>query len=175
MQMSKTHWRATEKSNFAASWDFDQRFAATIKKVENKVVTLSGGRKEEKTVVTFEEKEISPGHELKPMILNAYNKKALVKITGSPYIEDWSGCPVWISKRQVKFQGDDTEGLKLEGRTPSPICTPEQMEEITERCKNIGRTTEQLCGYLGIPGLHTMTLDDYSRAVDALDSFEVKK
>ena len=89
--MSKTHWKALTNPNYLGVYSFSDNkdIVGTIKTVSNEVVTGPGGRKEECTICHFVEN-------IKPMILNKTNMKAIQKIASSPYVEDWQGTRIAV-------------------------------------------------------------------------------
>jgi hypothetical protein len=53
------------------------------------------------------------------MILNAGNSRIMKKLTGSPYIDDWSNVPVTVFVDQnVRFGRDTVEGLRINAEKP---------------------------------------------------------
>lgn len=125
----KTHYRKAFNSPYLSSADI----------VEPTVLTISHVRLEkDKTkkrqdffnTAYFTEKEIRPGEELKPMILNATNSRTMRAFTGSTWIEDWNNVPVTIYvDPKVKFGRDTVEGLRISTEKPrmsKKALTPDQ-------------------------------------------------
>lgn len=111
--MDKTHYRKAFKSPYLSSADIVGETQLTIKMVS---LELDKTKKTKDSFNTayFQEAEIRPGEKLKPMILNATNSKALHKITGSAFIEDWSGVKIVVYvDKNVKMMGDIVEGLRI--------------------------------------------------------------
>ncbi len=104
-----THWKKLTNPNYLGSYAFEDNndLICTIQKVQNEVVTGDGGRKEECTVCYFVEN-------VKPMILNKTNMKAIAKLLGTPYIENWVNKKIQIYvDPKVKFGREITGGLRI--------------------------------------------------------------
>ncbi|WP_338506974.1 hypothetical protein VRB95_08400 [Erwinia aphidicola] len=125
MTNGKTHYRKAFDSPYLSSADIVEPTALTISRV-----TLEGDKtKKTKDVFNtayFEERELRPGEKLKPMILNATNSKALKNISGSPFIDDWSGVKVTVYvDANVRFGKESVEGLRIRpARVTKPSLTP---------------------------------------------------
>lgn len=125
-----THWKKLTNPNYLGSYAFEDNkdLICTIRKVQNEVVTGDGGRKEECTVCHFLE-------DVKPMILNKTNMKAIAKLLGTPYIEDWAGKKIQIYvDPKVKFGREITGGLRIRQKVmvTDEVC----------RCTNCGNNIE---------------------------------
>lgn len=78
------------------------------------------------------EREVRPGEKLKPMILNATNSKAIKNITGSAFIEDWTGVRVMVYvDKDVKFGRDTVEGLRIAMQPDRKVLTPQNEKQWT--------------------------------------------
>lgn len=110
----KTHWKKLTNPDYLGAYALEpgQDLIATIKSVGEERVTGPDGKKEDCTVVHFEE----PG--IKPMILNATNAKTIQKIYKTPYIEEWKGCKIQIFIAQVKAFGDVVDALRIRPYAP---------------------------------------------------------
>lgn len=104
---TKTHWKKLTNPNYLGSYDFDENEVRTltIQSVQRETVIGVEGKKEECTVVRF-----TTG---KPMILNATNAKTITKVSGSPYIENWSGVSVMVYATKVRAFGELMEALRI--------------------------------------------------------------
>ena len=61
------------------------------------------------------------------MILNVTNSKAIAKVAGSNYIEDWTGVHVQLFTTQVKAFGDVVDAVRIRPIKPQikkPELTP---------------------------------------------------
>lgn len=84
-------------------------------------VTLAGGRKEPHVVIKFKEKAVPGVEEVKPLILNATNRKALKKAYGSDAPEVLEGKPIQLyidPKVRDPQDGGFTEGLRIRPYKP---------------------------------------------------------
>lgn len=88
----KTHWKkVVSDPNFLGEADFqeNEEKVVTIARVAEEVAVQTNRGKEKKAAVYFREN-------LKPMILNATRSKAITKVAGSPYFEDWVGVQIQL-------------------------------------------------------------------------------
>lgn len=120
------HYRAVFDSPYLSAADVVEPVTLTISHV------LQEPDKTKKTkdvfnTAYFVEKEIRRGEALKPMILNATNSKTVDKITGTPFIEGWSGARITIYvDNNVKFGRDTVEGLRIRAAADRRTITPDQ-------------------------------------------------
>lgn len=117
----KTHWKKLTNPNYLGSYAFEEGkdMILTIRSVGNELVTGDGGRKEECTVCHFNEN-------VKPMVLNKTNMKAMEKLFETPYIEEWAGRQMQLyADPKVKFGKEITGGVRVRPYLPksqSFIC-----------------------------------------------------
>lgn len=127
----KTHYRKAFNSPYLSSADI---VAPTVLTIKNVVLAGDQTKKTKDLFNTayFAEKEIRPGEELKPMILNAHNSKIMKELAGSPFIDDWNMIPVTIYvDHNVRFGRDTVEGLRISPESPvveKPELTPANEE-----------------------------------------------
>jgi len=110
MSDKKTHWRKHEKSDHLGSVDLDEiggQVTATIVKIEYKQETVAG-KKGWYRIATFKEN-------LKPLVLNVVNSKAIQRLVKSKYIEDWNREieVVLYVKENIKFGHDLVDGVRI--------------------------------------------------------------
>jgi hypothetical protein len=121
----KHHYRAVFDSPYLSAADVVEPVTLTISHV------LQEPDKTKKTkdvfnTAYFVEREIRKGEALKPMILNATNSKTVDKITGTPFIEGWSGARVTIYvDNNVKFGRDTVEGLRIRAAAQKKTIGPD--------------------------------------------------
>ena len=124
----KTHYRKAFNSPYLSSADIVEPTVLTISHVR----LLDDKTKKTKDIFNtafFVEKQIRPGEELKPMILNATNSRTLKGLAGSPFIEDWNNIPVTIYvDNSVKFGRDTVEGLRISSEPPK-LVKPELTQD----------------------------------------------
>lgn len=120
--MGLTHWKKLDNPDYIGAYAFQpgEEKVVTIKQVRREVVTGAEGKKEECTVVHFVEPE-------KPLILNATNGKAIQKVAGSGYIEEWAGVRIILKVETVKAFGDIVDAVRVSKKKPpakpaAPVC-----------------------------------------------------
>ena len=124
----KTHWKKiVSDPNYIGEADFaeGEEKVLTLAYVNaNETVTTAEG-KSQKAVVHWKE----PNN--KPMILNVARSKAMEKVAGSPYFEDWVGkqFQLYIQKG-IKAFGDVVNAVRVrphkprvQTAAPIPHCT----------------------------------------------------
>lgn len=140
-----THYKKLQNPDFLGVYALDsgKDLIATIASVGNEIITGTGGKKEECTVVHFRES-------IKPMIMNSTNLKMLHKLFKTPFVEKWVGGRIQIyADYNVKFGSETVEGLRIRPTLPAPdkpICgkcendiaaasgmTAQQVAEFTQR------------------------------------------
>jgi ribosomal protein L34E len=112
---NKTHWKkVVSDPNFLGEADFQEgeEKIATIARIAEKVDVKTARGKEKKTVVYFHEN-------LKPMILNVARSKAISKVAGSPYFEDWINVTVQLYiDPHVEAFGEIVSAVRVRPRKP---------------------------------------------------------
>ena len=68
--------------------------------------------KEECTVARFEEN-------VKPFILNTTNCKAISKVWGTPYVEDWIGRKITLKVKKISAFGEMTDAVRVSNERPT--------------------------------------------------------
>lgn len=113
----KTHWKkAVSDPNFLGEADFQEgeEKVATIDRVAASVEIATAEGKSSKAVVYFRE-------QIKPLILNVTNSKAITKVSGSPYFEDWSGTAIQLYiDPHVRAFGEIVAAVRVRPRKPVP-------------------------------------------------------
>lgn len=113
--MSKTPWKKiVSDPNFLGEADFDagEEKVATIARVASNVTVQTADGKQSKSVVYFAEP-------IKPMILNVARAKSIAKVTGSRFIEDWSGHKIQLYvDEHVKAFGDIVAAVRVRPTKP---------------------------------------------------------
>ena len=119
MSNNKTHWRKFHNPDYIGAYAFQpgERKVVTIKSAGLENVTGQGGKKEECLVVHFHQNE-------KPLICNVTNSKAIEKVSGSGYIEDWTGVAIELYTTEVQAFGESIEAVRVKP-TPPKITKPE--------------------------------------------------
>lgn len=113
MDKSKTHYRKVFKSDHLGSADIEEmieegkELVFTIKEVKQEKGARVAGKKIDANIAYFNEN-------IKPLVLNATNSKALKLISQSPFIEDWKGITVELYiQSDIRFGSDVVDGVRL--------------------------------------------------------------
>ena len=119
--MSKTHWKTYHNPDYIGAYAFqpDERKVVTIQSAKQESVMGKNGKAEDCLVVHFSEN-------IKPLICNVTNSRAIEKVAGSGYIEDWKGVRIELYVTTVSAFGDQVEAVRVK-QTPPP-----QKPELTE-------------------------------------------
>lgn len=106
--MTQTHWKQLVNPDYLGAYSLQpgETKVLTIASVTNEKVKGQGGKTQTCMVVRWIESE-------KPMILNRTNAKTIQHITGTPYIENWSGTKIMIHAEKVDAFGDIVEALRV--------------------------------------------------------------
>lgn len=119
---AKTHWKKLQHPDYIGAYELmdgvnpDKELIVTISKVSREMVTGADGKKEECTVCHLMGQ--------KPMILNSTNQKAMSKLFGSPFIEDWANKKMSLYVAKVKAFGETVDALRVRDKPPV-IVLPE--------------------------------------------------
>lgn len=129
--MEKTHWKkVVSDPNFIGEGDFQEgeEKVATIKSIAQSETVVTAEGKSKKAVVHFEETGI------KPMILNVARSKAIEKVCGSGYFEDWPGTKIQLFvEHGIKAFGDVVNAVRVR-----PFKPKEQKHEPVPPCADCG-------------------------------------
>ena len=111
----KTHWKkVVSDPNYLGEADFNENEekVATILRVAKDETVVTAEGKSKKAVVYFKEN-------LKPMILNVARSKAIQKVAGSPYFEDWAGVQIQLYIQDgIKAFGDVVSAVRVRPTKP---------------------------------------------------------
>lgn len=136
-----THWRKLTNPNYLGTYALEdgEDIIGTIKVVKEETVQNAQG-KEDKPVLHFVEKD------LKPMVLNSTNLKAIEKVAGTPFVEKWTGIRIQIGSEKVAAFGTVTDALRVREFKPTVI------EIRCEGCNGLvkasnGMSAEQVADY----------------------------
>lgn len=112
---AKTHWRKVVSDPIylgEADFDENEEKIVTIKSVSSAVTVKTAEGSSSKAVVYFQEN-------VKPMILNVARSKAITKVAGSPYFEDWIGQMIQLYiDPNVKAFGEVVSAVRVRPRKP---------------------------------------------------------
>jgi hypothetical protein len=112
----KTHFKKLRNPNYLGSWDLTDDNGKvtprtfTISGVKKEMLHDGKGGQEECVVVMFKES--------KPMVANSTNLKAIAKVVGSPYVEDWIGQQITLTVRKVSAFGEVHDAIRVDTKPP---------------------------------------------------------
>lgn len=146
--MEKTHWKAVVSDpNYIGEADFapGEEKVATIRQVNQKETVTTAEGKSQKAVLHFQE------NGLKPMILNVARSKAIEKVAGSPYFEDWLGVKIQLYiEHGIRAFGDIVNAVRVrpfkprvQSSGPTPPCADCGREIVAA----LGKTPAYLAAY----------------------------
>lgn len=123
----KTDYRKMMDKPYLGAWDIPDsgELILTIDKVDTDKVMNESHKEDEKMLVHFKE-------EKKPMICNVTNAKAISKVAGSTYIEDWVGVRVILYSSEVNAFGETRDAIRI--RTYAP-----KLDEDNLVCADCGK------------------------------------
>ena len=140
----KTHWKKiVSDPNYLGEADFNEgeEKVATIARVARDEVIQTAEGKSKKAVVYFRE-------QLKPMILNVARSKAIEKVAGSPYFEDWVDVKIQLYiEHGIKAFGDVVSAVRVRPRKPQ-IRNPILCEDCGQEVQGAnGRSADYMAAY----------------------------
>ena len=140
----KTHWKkVVSDPNYLGEADFNEgeEKIATIARVTRDEVIQTAEGKSKKAVVYFRE-------QMKPMILNVARSKAIEKVAGSPYFEDWVDVKIQLYiEHGIKAFGDVVSAVRVRPRKPI-IKTAELCEDCGQEIHGAnGRNADYIAAY----------------------------
>lgn len=106
-------------------------------------IVLGGGRKEPHVIIRFREKSVPGCEEVKPLILNATNRKTLKKLYGSDSADTLEGKQIkfYIDPRVRDPEGGGlTEGLRIRPTIPH-TAEPPKCEDCKKDITAAGEMT----------------------------------
>jgi hypothetical protein len=114
--MSETHWKKLTSPNYLGSYAFDpgEEKVVVIDHVALEKVMGAEGKTDE-CIVAYLKNE-------KPLILNKTNCKAITKLLGTPYIEEWAGNRIVLAVQRVKAFGEDVDAIRVKPKKPGEVC-----------------------------------------------------
>jgi hypothetical protein len=111
--MAKTHFRKVFKSDHLGCADIEDYIEQgsdlvfTIKQVRQEYGTKVAGKKIDANIAYFNEN-------IKPLVLNSTNSKALKTITGSSFVEDWANITVQLYiDESASLMGQRVGGVRI--------------------------------------------------------------
>lgn len=126
--MNKTDYRKLMDKPYLGAWDIPENgeLVLTIKNVTTDKVMNESRKEEEKMLIQFSDAK-------KPMICNVTNAKAISKVAGSTYIEDWTGVRIILYATEVSAFGDTRDAIRVKPYAP-------KLDEANLKCADCGKT-----------------------------------
>src|SRR5574343_59006 len=122
---TKTHWKKMRNPNYIGGWDLlDGDRTVTITKVTKEMVHDGKGGQAECCTVHF--------NECKPMVANSANLKRITKLTGSAFIEDWTGKQIVLTTEKVRAFGEVHDAVRV---STKPVTKPKLEGENIAKAK----------------------------------------
>ena len=146
--MGKTHWKkVVSDPNFIGEGDFQEgeEKVLTISRVNSSETVTTAEGKSQKAVLYWKEKGV------KPMILNVARSKAIEKVTGSGYFEDWPGHQLQLYiEHGIKAFGEVVSAVRV--RPYKPRVQKQETAPPCTDCKNpiepaMGKSAGWLAAY----------------------------
>lgn len=119
------HWKNLSDYTYLGAYSLEgkaQEIVVTITKIAKETVMGPGGKSDECIVGHFEEKNIN-GIEIKPMVLNKTNCKAIEKALGTGDVDKWPGKKITVFLTETKFQRDMVPCLRVKDVAPKMLKT----------------------------------------------------
>lgn len=141
MSETLTHWKSQFNYDWLGAYSLPdgKDIILTIKEAKREKVTGTNGKKEECLVCYFMEN-------VKPMIINKTNCKAITKILGTPFIEKWAGGLIQIGASNVDAFGEMVDALRVR-KFPPKLNKPEKEKVATGSVAWNGIVTALQNGY----------------------------
>ena len=150
----KTHYKNVYKSNHLGVADLEglmeegKNLCFTIKEVKQELNVQVAGRRGDHNIAYFKE-------DIKPLVLNSTNAKAISKFAKSAHVENWNNIfiELYVDKG-VKMKGEVVGGIRIRKVQPvkqKPVLNPEsdKWEMAKERVKD-GMTFVELSKHYSI-------------------------
>lgn len=114
-----THWKKLQNPNYLGAYAFQpsEEKTVTIHHVTEESVIGMDGKREMCTVAYFAEQDV------KPLILNVTNCKAISSLYKTPYIEQWEGKRIILKVQTVKAFGEMVDAVRVKPEIPKNFCT----------------------------------------------------
>ncbi len=112
MSEKKTHWKKNFDYRFLSGDELKQETTVTIERVVlEEVFNPSTNSKENALAVYFVGAK-------KGIVLNKTNAKAIAKVVGTPYQEDWIGKKIIIYAKEGRFFGENMKVVRIKIQKP---------------------------------------------------------
>lgn len=119
MTEQREHWKKLFNPAYLGEYEFKpgEEKIVTVKSIGDQEITGTGGKKENKPVMMFDEP-------IKPLILNTVNCKMMTKLFKSPIYADWIGKQITLyGDPSVTFGKETVGGVRIKKDLPqSSVC-----------------------------------------------------
>lgn len=165
----KTHWRSVKPSPYLAAVDLDGKdMVVTIECVHVGEVEGEKGRKDDCRIATLSHNGKDLG---KQLLLNVTNCKALQKLTGSNFLEDWNKQRVTLYVTPTKLKGEVVDGIRIRLTRPPEPSAPKFTAEQKTEAGRIATEINELKGTERLAALRAAFADKTaSETIDALNA-----
>jgi hypothetical protein len=133
--MTLTHIDKLRNPNFLGSWDLldsqgnYKNIIVTIKEIKtDEAFNIKNNKKEPVVTAVF--------NEVKPMIINATNRKTLKKLANSSFIEHMVGKKIELTVKKEKYFGELTDCLRIVPELPNKPKPVFDVIGITKKLKD---------------------------------------
>lgn len=107
------HWKKTTNPDYLGAYAFDDGKDMIVKVKDVRIETVQNQQgKEDKPVMYFD-------GDVKPLILNTTNCKAIAKVWGTPYIEDWAGHKITLKVKKISAFGEMVDAVRVSNERPT--------------------------------------------------------
>lgn len=127
-----THWKNQFNYDYLGAYSLPdgKDIILTIKETKREVVTGANGQKSDCFVAYFHEN-------VKPMILNRTNCKAIEKLYNTPNIEEWVNKQIQVGSTRINAFGEMTDCLRIRPFMPKQSDERPTVETGSVVWKNI--------------------------------------
>lgn len=140
----KTHFKKLQNPNYTGSWDLMDKDGnyiekvVTIEKTLQQSVNNGNGGVEDLPVIHIKG--------MKPVVLNSTNIKAVARITGSNFIEDWVGKEITLYVQKVKAFGEMHDAIRIKKpiAKQKPTIDDDRFNKAVESIKSKEYTKDKL-------------------------------
>ena len=139
-----THWKKLTNPDYLGAYAFEpgEEKIGTIAAVREEGVVGMDGKEARCIVAHFAEKD------MKPMVLNATNCKAITKLYKTPFIENWVGKKIVLRVQQARSFGEMVDSVRVKPEIPRTSAPPIACEECGQMLAAYGKmTVQQLAQY----------------------------
>lgn len=112
--MEKTHYKKLKDVNYIGAFELMPEVGKTIEIV----VKITAVNREELKNAEKNQGLVLQLEGQKPMIVNSVNAKAITKVAGTPFVEDWIGLYITLYVVKIRAFGESMEALRVRDTAP---------------------------------------------------------